>query len=61
MIVAEKQIQESSNFVKNKFINTAELRELQRKVNNEEITYSRMVELINEKAFNYYSNTNTGG
>ena len=50
-----------SNFVKNKFINTAELRELQRKVNNEEITYSRMVELINEKAFNYYSNTNTGG
>lgn len=58
----EKKFEEDlENFVKNKFINTAELRELQRKVNNDEITYSKMVELINEKAFNYYSNTNVGG
>ena len=36
-----------------KFIITAELRELEKQVDQEDITYSRMVELLNEKASNY--------
>lgn len=37
----------------NKFITTAELRDLENQVEQEDITYSRMVELLNEKANNW--------
>lgn len=38
-----------------KFINTAKLRELETKVTTEEITYSKMVEIINYEAQKYYN------
>lgn len=41
-----------------KFIITAELRELQNKFFNEEISYSRMVEILNEKAERWHQERN---
>ena len=42
--------------MKNKFITIAELRDLEKQVTLGEISYSRMVEIINEKAELYYRN-----
>lgn len=39
-----------------KFIKLSELRALEQKVTKGEISYSRMVEIINEMAFEFYSN-----
>lgn len=38
-----------------RFLKTAELRELEKRVANEEISYSKMVEEINLKAYVYYN------
>mgnify|MGYP001578592476 FL=1 len=42
--------------MKNKFITIAELRDLEKQVTLGEISHSRMVEIINEKAELYYRN-----
>ena len=38
-----------------KFLKTAELRDLENQVSKEKISYSRMIELINLKAQKYYN------
>lgn len=54
VINLNKSPQERLNANKHKFFKVAHMKELEQLLANGEITYSRMVELINELAYDYY-------
>lgn len=53
-IRAQKVALENAAESRNKFFRTAEMRDLEIQLRKEEISYSRMIEIINEKAVGFY-------
>lgn len=56
LIRAQKALQQKTAKSLQKFFITAEMRDLETLLLKEEISYSRMIEIINEKAIAFYSN-----